>query len=172
MAQGRPVSDSGLTGRQQLDAVMKAAKARRRSPKPTPDKRGRMHPTEQEAQWFDGLIDREDRGEIADLHAEPNYNALIVPIAKLCPACLAHAVSIGVVKADAIYIDGDRHGGRYQIDDFKGWMGDTPLSRFKRKLAMALYQIDIRIVGPTADAKARKKAKRALERDLRRRSKQ
>lgn len=150
---------------QKLASLMKRQRRVRGNRKP--DIEGRMHPTESEADWFSALILRERRGEISEL--ERSEPAFPIDIAPPCPCdhCVAwraaHAVRVGVVKADARYRDAD---GRVRIADHKGWAGDTPLSRFKRRVAMALHGIDIELEGEHIDRQRAKKAKRAQTRAL------
>lgn len=152
-----------MTPRQQLDAALRGEKQRRagvRRAKWTRDSRGRNHPSEGEAEWFDALYADEARGELKIVEIEPSFRIELIGAdgrrAFLCN-----------VKADAAI----RQGGRDRVLDYKGHSGDTEVSRLKRKAVLIQHGIEIELVGRYIEQKARAKAKRQAERALLKRAK-
>lgn len=118
--------------------------------KRTADSAGVMHASKGQAAFFDRLRLRERAGEISHLELEPAFEIRI------------NGEIVCTVKADASYFD-EREGRRHTID-YKGVEGDTPVSRLKRKLVKAAHGVEIEIVGPAAELKARKARKAASKR--------
>lgn len=118
---------------------------------------GTKHPSKGEADWWNGLVLLQRAGKIRALELNPRWD---VHVARDCPNCRDHGDYIGHIKADAAYddLDGVRH-----FDDYKGYEGDTDVSKFKRKFVAARFGVDIAIVGPEAKRAAREKAKRQLK---------
>lgn len=116
------------------------------------DERGLNCLSTEEAAWRNGLYARERRGDIAALEMEPSYR---IPRDEAAPW-------VCTVKADARFIE----AGVVRVQDYKGWAGDTPVSRLKRKLAAWQHGVEIELVGCYVEQKVRAKAKRAAERAL------
>lgn len=122
------------------------------------DERGLNCLSADEAAWRNGLYARERRGEIAALEMEPSYRIPRDPAAPW----------ICTVKADARFIE----AGMVRVQDYKGWAGDTPVSRLKRKLVAWQHGVEIELVGRYIEQKAQAKEKRAAERALLKRVKE
>lgn len=153
-----------MTPRQQLDAALRGEKQRRagvRRAKWTRDSRGRNHPSEGEAEWFDALYAREEAGEIRIVEIEPSFRI------ELSGQWLCN------VKADArvIELSPSWVGPPTRVLDYKGHSGDTEVSRLKRKAVLIQHGIEIELVGRYIEQKARAKAKRQAERALLKRAK-
>lgn len=153
-----------MTPREQLAAALGAEKRRKAGApraKWTRDSRGRNHPSEGEARWFDELYAREKRGEIRILDIEPSWPIQLASVATGKPQHLC------LVKADARI----REAGRVRVLDYKGHSGDTEVSRLKRKAVRIQYGIEIELVGRYIAQKARAKEKRKAEQALLKRAK-
>jgi hypothetical protein len=116
-----------------------------------------VHASKGQAEFFDRLRLRLRAGEISHLELEPAFEIRI------------NGEVVCTVKADASYFD-EREGRRHTID-YKGVEGDTPVSRLKRKLVKAAHGVDIEIVGPAAELKARKARKAASNRAMKKAAK-
>ncbi|MDX2277674.1 MAG: hypothetical protein NW206_19665 [Hyphomonadaceae bacterium] len=160
-----------LTARQQLDAALKAqAKGKGRAGAPrakwTRDKRGRNHPSEGEALWFNALYDAEARGELVIEEVEPSFR-----IELHAPGELA-GVYLCTVKADARVRElvpphmKAHRAERVRVIDYKGRSGDTEVSRLKRKMVRIQHGVEIEWVGKYVEGKARAKAKKKAAREL------
>lgn len=154
-----------MTPRQQLDAALRGEKQRRagvRRAKWTRDSRGRNHPSEGEAEWFDLQYAREGRGEIEILDIEPSW-----PIQLLPEHVRGGPRHLCIVKADMRV----REAGQVRVIDYKGYSGDTEVSRLKRKAVLIQWGVEIELVGRYIEQKAHAKAKRKAERALLKRAK-
>lgn len=118
----------------------------------TRDKRGRNHPSAEEAAWFDALYQQEARGAVRIIAIEPSFRI---------PADTA-APFVCNVKADAELIE----QGRRRVVDYKGFAGDTAVSRLKRRLVRWQHDVEIELVGPYVERLARQKRERKAKRDL------
>ena len=114
------------------------------SAKRTPDCDGVVHASKGQAAWFSTLKQRARAGQIADLELEPAFS---IKVARDCPYCAEHGHVVGVAKADARFVE----NGLVRVKDYKGVEGDTPLSRFKRRLVRAMFGVDIEIEGPARE---------------------
>jgi hypothetical protein len=121
------------------------------------DERGLNCFSADEAAWRNGLYARERRREIAALEIEPSYR---IPRDEAEPW-------VCTVKADARFLE----SGAVRVQDYKGWAGDTPVSRLKRRLVAWQHGVEIDLVGRYIEQKARAKAKRQAERALLKRAK-
>lgn len=110
----------------------------------TPDRRGVKHPSKGEADWTNGLYDREERGEITGLDLFPSWD-LALP--NVTTGELEHVCKI---KGDASYIDDT---GRRRFFDYKADEGNTDVSVLKRALLRVCVGVDLELAGP-ARAKA------------------
>lgn len=141
-----------MTPREQLrTALLGKVRARR-----CKDERGLACLSAEEAAWRNGLYARERRGEIAALEMEPSYR---IPRDEAAPW-------ICTVKADARFVE----AGIWRVLDYKGWAGDTPVSRLKRRLAAWQHGVEIELVGRYIEQKQAALAKRKAERALLRRA--
>lgn len=119
------------------------------SAKWTEDRRGVKHPSKGEAEWTNGLYDREERGEIRELDLFPAWT-IELPNAK------GELERVCVVKGDAAFFDVER--GRRRFLDYKADEGNTDVSVLKRRLLLVVMGIELELAGP-----ARRKADRARE---------
>lgn len=152
----QPVADS-LTPRARLEAALKAQRNARTTPRAkwTRDRRGRNHPSASEAEWFDRLYDREERGEIAELEIEPSFRIELTD-----PDGGKHWLCN--VKADARYRVVAT--GAVRVVDHKGRLGDTEVSRLKRRAVKIQHRTEIELEGKYVEQQAREKAKRKAAR--------
>lgn len=83
-----------------------------------------------EARRYEQLKILQNAGKISELELQPSY-AIVLNDHKVC-----------VVKLDFEYLD--HATGQYITEDAKGL--DTPVSKLKRKLVMAVHGVDVRLV--------------------------
>lgn len=120
--------------------------------KRTQNMRGEWHDSAEEAAWFDGLIRLERTGVIRDLVRSPSYRIDGPTSGKwICN-----------VKADASYFD-TRDSARHVVD-WKGGVGDTPVSRLKRRLVAEFHGVEIELVGRYVEQQKRRRAKAKADR--------
>lgn len=82
-----------------------------------------------EANRYEALKARQEKGEISELTMQPSYKIVV------------NDVMICTVKLDFEYL---YHAtGEYITEDVKGL--DTPVSRLKRKLVLAHHGVDVRL---------------------------
>lgn len=131
------------------------SKKRKFTAKWTRDRRGINHPSEGEANWTNGLYDREERGDIRELTIQPVYSIDLVNTA----GELEHACK---VKPDARFFD--VIDNRWRILDFKGREGDTGEFRLKQKLMKICLGLEVELAGPSRAAANKKAASKEFER--------
>lgn len=136
--------------RRQLEAALKSSKAQGKRASYVRDARGVNRRSGEEAAYFNGLYADLEAGRISDFVDEPSFRIEI------------DGQWVCNVKADA----GFTKAGRRHIVDWKGWKGDTAISRLKRRLVLACHKIEIELVGTYVEREEKKKAKRAGERAL------
>ncbi len=116
---------------------------------------GSNHPSAGEAMWWDRMLLLQRAKQIFNLVGEPRFD---IYIAKDCPHCRDHGEYVGFVKLDAEFDDDD---GVHRYQDFKGVEGETPLSKFKRRVVEARYGVSVEVVGPAVKRAAEIKRKNA-----------
>lgn len=141
---------------------MKAKPTGKNGAKKTPDARGVMRLSGGEADWWNGLYRLEKLGLIEIVEDTPKWE-LRVGGKHLCN-----------VKGDAAVREIKAPGlglavctpGVVRFLDYKGWHGDTPLSRHKRKHLLLALGVELECVGEYVDRQNAAKAKAKADRDL------
>lgn len=121
----------------------------------TPDRRGVKHPSKGEAEWTNGLYDREERGEIRDLNLWPKWTITLRDHATGEP------IDVCDVKGDASFFDVAE--GRVRFFDYKADEGNTDVSVLKRKLVRVVLGVDLELAGPARAKQVRAEAKKAWD---------
>lgn len=113
---------------------------------------GLVFDSKEEAKAFAALEARAARGEISALEAHPQIKIIIAPNCQCADRRLAC-----IVEADARYVDS---AGKARLIDFKGYSGDTKVSRLKRQLA-ACAGYEIELEGSLIKARAKAAGRKA-----------
>lgn len=119
----------------------------------TPDRRGVKHPSKGEAEWTNGLYDREERGEITGLDLFPSWSIDLPDAAGV----LQHVCK---VKGDASYCDDT---GRRRFFDYKADEGNTDVSVLKRRLLFVVLGVELELAGPAKVKAIKAETKKAWE---------
>lgn len=118
----------------------------------TPDRRGVKHPSKGEAEWTNGLYDREERGDITDLELQPEFSIDL-------PNTRGELEHICKVRLDARFFDVEADRVRWL--DYKGIEGDTRESQLKRTLVRVCCGIPAELAGPAKAKAIKKESKKA-----------